>query len=297
MEDWDQYRFFLAVARVGSLSGAARELGVSQPTVSRRITQLERRLEATLFTQTQGGVSLTDVGRDLLDSAEAIAAAATDLKHKVDLHEREPTGTVSLSAPGALMDGWLPEKLKEFRDEYPHILVECLPSDRPADLAHGECDVAVQYGRPAPTFAIGSRISEVGFGIFASREYLFKHGIPKSEEDLAGHQYIAASGHLGCHQPIAEFNELMKRGNPAFRTNCSQTYVKLARKGNGLVCISELCAVGAPDLVRVLPGIFSKRVEFWMLSHPALRKSVRVRALLDHIRGCAVSHARAARAC
>ena len=293
MEDWDQYRFFLEVARMGSLSGAARELGVSQPTVSRRIAQLERRLDAVLFTQTQGGVLLTDAGRRMLQSAEDIAAAATELKHKVDLHEREPAGTVSLSAPGALMDGWLPEQLRAFRSDYPDILVECMAKDRPPDLAKGECDVAVIYGRPPPSFAIGSRITNVTFGVYGAQSYLEENGTPKSLADLSSHHFIAATGHLACIPQIDKFHVLMKAGTPSFRTNCSQTYVKFAREGNGLVCISDLCAARAPELTRVVPEKFGSRAELWLLSHPALKKSVRVRALLDHIKACAVGHTKA----
>ena len=294
MEDWDQYRYFLAVAQTGSLSAAARELGVSQPTVSRRISLLEQRLEAALFQQKHSGMALTDVGREVLAPAEAIAAAATELRHKADRHERSPAGSVSLSAPGSLMDAWLSDKLREFRDLYPEITVECLVHDLPPDLARGDCDISLQVGRPTlPSIAVGSRVCEVSFGLFASRDYTEKYGKPQIQAELSGHGYIEATGHLAKAVQVVEFHRWMASGTPVLKTNCTRTYLKLGQSGHGLICIDTITARSIPDLVRVVEDEFERRRELWLLTHPALKNSKRVRVLLDYLKtaiaGCSRS--------
>lgn len=283
VNDWDDLRFFLAASRGGSFSAAARSLRVSQPTVSRRVAQLEGALEARLFEHRRGRLVLTDSGRQVIDLAESIEETTHQLRRRVQGVDSQPTGAVAITTTEGLASRWLAPKLIRFREIYPLINVSLLVGARKYDLLRGEADVALRLGDPGPPDLVGRRVAVAHAGIYASRAYLARHGAPESTADLAGRHLIEAVGDLVRYPQCAQLNALMA-GSP--RGGCvdnAYAQLALADAGMGLIAIMSYMAEGFGDLVHLLPGAFDVSVDLWLLTHPDLRNAARVRALIDFV--------------
>lgn len=284
MEDWDDYRYFLAVARQGSLSAAARQLKVSQPTVSRRISQLEGRLGTRLFDQLPSGVKLTLGGRDIIDVAETLESAAISLRRKVSGREADLEGPISISVTPSFADYWLAERIAKFSQVHPEIIVTCLADNDHSNLARREADIAIRFGRPKSCDLVGSRVGHVHCGIFASTAYLEMHGEPSTVADLRCHRLIDAVGPIAHFQQCRDLRDLMKDAEVSCKANCTQTYIALALAGQGLISTTCYVLSHEPMLKRVLADQYDLVIELWMLVHPDLKGCARVRSLMNFLR-------------
>ena len=184
MEDWDDYRFFLAVANEGSLSAAARFLKVSQPTVSRRISQLEHRLNIRLFDQLPTGVQLTAPAQEIVAIAENLEHNAIELRRRVAGRETDLAGPISITATQSFTNHWLAPRVAGFTNLYPEIEITCLAENQVLNLARREADIAIRFGQPTASGLIGSKVSTVHCGIYGSKSYFETHGTPQSLDDL-----------------------------------------------------------------------------------------------------------------
>jgi molybdate transport repressor ModE-like protein len=283
VNDWDDLRFFLAASRGGSFSAAARTLNVSQPTVSRRVAQLEEALEARLFEHRRGRLELTESGRQVIDLAESIEETTHRLRRRVQGTDAQPSGAVAVTTTEGLASRWLAPKLIGFREAYPLINVSLLVGARSYDLLRGEADVALRLGEPGPPDLVGRRVAKAHAGIYASRAYLDRHGTPERVEDLADHLLVEAVGALARYPQCARLNALMA-GSP--RGGCvdnAYAQLALAESGLGLIAIMSYMAEGYGGLVRLLPEAFDVSIDLWLLTHPDLRNAARVRALIDFL--------------
>jgi DNA-binding transcriptional LysR family regulator len=278
---WDLYQTFLRVLERGSLSGAARELGLTQPTVGRHIAALEQALGAELFTRSQRGLRPTELALDLRPFAAALATTSASLLRAASSKRGEVAGTVRISASEVIAVEVLPPILTAFQEEHPQLEIELSASDDVEDLLHRAADVAVRMAEPAQAALVVRRVGVIPVGMFAHRDYLARHGTPRTAAELAGHRMIG-------HDRQTAYVRIMARRFPAlaaltatFRTDSNLAQLAAIRSGVGI----GLCQVGVvaddPDVVRVLPRAFEVPLETFVAMHENLRASARCRAVFD----------------
>jgi DNA-binding transcriptional LysR family regulator len=278
---WDLYRTFLGVFEHGSLSAAARELGLTQPTVGRHIDALERAVGTQLFTRSQTGLSPTDLAVELRPYATALAANAAALLRAASQKRDEIAGTVRVSASEVVAVEVIPPILAGLQDRHPALRIELSASDDVEDLLHREADIAVRMAEPSQTALVVRRIGGIPVGLFAHRRYLDRHGTPKTLAELAGHRVI------GFDRKTAYIRAMTKRlpqlANLTFALRSDNNLAQLAaiRAGAGIGICQVALAADDADLVRVLPRAVELGLDTFIAMHENLRASPRCRAVFD----------------
>ncbi|WP_163848710.1 LysR family transcriptional regulator [Pseudooceanicola aestuarii] len=277
---WEDQRVFLAVLETGSLSAAARQLGLSHPTVRARIDTLERRLELVLFTRSASGLTPTPAG-------EALRAPARAMAHASDLFVRQASdrgaaaGVVRLSVPDLMGVEVVPALLRPLRDSHPALRIELALSNLPADVLTQEVDIAVRTVTPTQAALVAQKAGTVPLGLFAARGYIDRHGRPDAIADLARHDMI------GPDRSRADLNiaqTLIARiGSDTFvlRTDSHPAQLAAARAGLGIAVTQVPVGRADPGLVHVLPDVVVARLGVWIVTHENLARVPRVRAVFD----------------
>jgi DNA-binding transcriptional LysR family regulator len=278
LEDWDDLRFFLAVAREGGLSPASRELGVNQSTVSRRITQMEESLAARLFDRQARGYALTAVGEEMLALASVIEDDVLVLSRAVAGADRELRGTVRVTTVDELFECIAPH-LKIFRERYPGIDLEVNSEPRMYSLSRREADVAIRPGgKPTEDDIVGRRLVQLPMAAYASSGYLTGCKRPRRAADLAKHPLIGFSGgRLGA----SDIREFVDGGRVAIRTNSMSGQAIAAKAGLGVALLPRFIGDPEPRLVRLFKLPSDGAAYLWLLIHSDLRQTARVRAFVD----------------
>jgi len=277
--DWDLYRAFLAVLETGSLSGAARTLGLTQPTVGRQIEALEASLAAVLFTRSPGGLRPTEAALALQPHAEAMASAAEAILRTASGDADQVRGVVRVTASHIVGAEVLPPILTRFHEANPEVTIELDLSDRQEDLLRRDADIAVRMARPTQAALTARRIGAVRVGLFAHRRYLERHGVPtRLEPGLAG---------IGFDRNFAMLSALRDLQLPlspeffALRTDSDLAQLAALRAGFGIGGCQYGIARRDSDLVPVLTEAFHFDMEVWVAMHEDLRSSVRMRLMFD----------------
>ncbi len=187
---WDFYRSFLTVLRHGSLSAAARELGLTQPTIGRHIDALEEAVGAELFIRSSNGLLPTDVALDLQPYAETLATTTAAFLRTASSQRDKVEGTVRISASEVIGIEVLPPIIADLQEAYPGLQVELSASDALEDLMNREADIAVRMAEPQQDALVVRRIGDIPLGFHAHRRYLERYGIPQTMTELAGHRLI-----------------------------------------------------------------------------------------------------------
>lgn len=278
---WELYRSFLGVLREGSLSGAARRLGITQPTAGRHVAALEAALGVVLFTRSQVGLMPTEVALALQTHAEAMESTAASLERAATSQGEGVRGVVRISASEVIGVEVLPPIVAQLREAHPVLKVELVLTNRVQDLLRREADIAVRMVRPRQEQLVARRIGQIELGFHARKDYLARHGTPRKMEDMAAHAFI------GYDQPSAFVRNAGKAlpgyGREAFslRTDSDLGQLALIRAGAGI----GICQVGLARrdaaLVRLMPRAFSMKLETWVTMHEDLRNSPRCRAAFD----------------
>jgi DNA-binding transcriptional LysR family regulator len=280
---WELYRSFLAVVRDGSLSGAARSLALTQPTIGRHVDALEQALDVALFTRSQHGLMPTAAALDLVPHAEAMASAAEALIRAASGEAEAARGTVRLTASDIVGAEILPPILTDFRERHPGIAIELALTNKTEDLLLHEADIAMRMTRPTQAALVARRIGVVKVGLYAHRRYAEAHGLPDSLEAAAGHAVI------GFDRDMTSFRSLTGGTVPisreAFALRCDNDLAQLAalRAGYGIAGCQLAIAARDPDLLPVLHDKLMFQLEMWAVMHEDLRASRRVRLLFDHL--------------
>jgi DNA-binding transcriptional LysR family regulator len=280
--NWSALKDFLAVAETGSLSAAARRLGVSQPTLTRRMAALERDLQAELFRRSPRGFELTEVGEALLEPARRMEDEAHAAAIAVTGHDRELAGVVRITATEGLANDWLAPELARFREAHPRIVLEVLVQNTVLNVLRREADIAIRLNRPQQPELVARRVGELQLGLFASRSYLAAHGDPRTLDELAAHQAVAfdeADRYTGAGRWI---ERRLAAADVVYRANTLGAQRAAIRAGLGIGAQSCFIAARDPELVRVLPDA-EVRFEIWLVTHPGLRRSARIRAVYDFL--------------
>jgi len=279
---WDDVRFFLAVARAGSLSGAARTLGVGHVTVGRRIAVLETRLGVTLLNRTPDGFAPTSAGQAILRECAAMESAAIDLERIAAGRDSLIAGSVRVTTTEALACQLIAPATAALHETHPELRVDLISGVRSLDIARREADLAVRFARPSAPDLVCRKLGEIGFSLYASRRYLANAGTPKRGQGLAGFDVIAFTGAPEAMIPFF-MGESLEGARLALR--CDNPLIQ-ARAAACHVGITEAaCFLGdaSPDLVRVWPGEAPARRAVWLILHQDMQRAARIKAVSSAI--------------
>ena len=281
--EWDDVRFFLAAARGGSLSGAARELGVDHVTVGRRIAALEGRLGAKLLTRTPEGLVATSAGQAILRQCEAMETAAFDIERLVAGHDSQFGGHIRLTTTEVLASHVIVPELAALRERYPQLQVEILTGVRLLDIVRREAEIAVRPVRPTAPVLVCRKLGEFGFALYASRGYLSRHGTPTRGRGLKGHFLISYIG-----TPSSDFGPLFMKesvegAKVALRSNDTGVQAKAAAEGLGICELRCIFGDEQAALVRVWPREEPTLRSIWLVTHEDLRRAARIRLVSSAI--------------
>ena len=250
--DWRALQNVVTVAETGSLSAAARRLNISQPTVGRRIEQLEQQLGAVMFNRTAQGLSLTKVGESILNHAKQMEEEALAIERAATGANQQLQGNVRVSLIEDLGIQWLPQKLSKFHVQFPHLSIEVNINNRNVDLLRREADIAVRLARPEQPDLICRKVGMLFFGLYASQSYLDEHGVPEQRADLKNHYHVGFDEQMQRYSLIKKLETLFNQDNIRHRSNSHMEIVEATRAGLGCGVLCCLTADPHSDLHRVL---------------------------------------------
>lgn len=265
--DWDLIRSFIAVARHGSLSAAARNLGVSQPTLSRNIQALERSTRLNLFRRTTQGLSLTESGQSLMQTANEMDSSADQFQRQASGLSEEPRGTVRISANDIVGFYLLPPALKALRDTHPGLQLEIVINNKPSNLNKREADIALRMFRPRQPDLVARRLPDLSLGFFAHQDYLLQCGEPENIDQFLQHNIIGMDDNLDFIEGGRQLGYEFTPQSFVLRTDSLLTQIQLARSGAGIVASHLGMAQHWSDLQRILEWIPLPALEFWLVCH------------------------------
>ena len=280
---WELWRSFLMVLRQGNLSRAARLLGLTQPTLGRHISELERSLGLCLFTRSPRGLAPTDAAFELKPHAQAMAIAADALLRTASGSASEARGVVRITAPEIIGAEILPAILTAFRKKYPGVTVELALTNVTENLLAREADIAVRLVRPDQAALVAKKVGKVRFGCYAHRDYLKRHGTPRSFADLKSHSLIGFDKGGTAIKALRDLPDPLARDDFAFRSDSALAQIAMVRAGYGIGRGADIAARSDPDLVPLLAGQYCVEVDLWVAMHEDARASRRTRLMFDHL--------------
>lgn len=278
---WELYRSFLGVLEEGSLSGAARALGITQPTVGRHIAMLESALGLALFTRSQSGLLPTEAALAIRSHAQTMRSAAAALQRVAEGHGEGIKGTVRVSASEMIGVEVLPAIVARLQEQHPQLKIELVLTNRVQDLLHREADVAVRMADPKQDALIARRVGGVMLGLHARKDYLARRGTPRTPGELGQHTLIGFDVETPFLRAAAKAFPAWTRRALSLRTDSDVGQMALIRAGCGIGVCQVALARRDPSLVRVLPRHFSLQLETWIAMHEDLRNSPRCKVTFD----------------
>lgn len=280
---WDDQRVFLAVLEEGSLSGAARRLGVSHPTVRSRLEALEAALGTVLFTRSVNGLTPTDSAEALRESARTMAMASELFVRHAQSPPGRIAGVVRISVPEFMGIEVMPAMLKNLRDSHPEIRIELSLSNAPADLLAQEVDLAVRTVAPKQEALVAKKVAAIPLGFFASVDYLDRRGTPATFADLAQHDLIGPDRNAVDLAFVERLGAGFAGLRFVLRSDSHPAQLAAARAGVGIAVAQVPVAQRDPRLRRVLPDVTVATLDTWIVTHENLAKVPRVRAVFDSL--------------
>jgi len=280
---WELYRSFLAVVREGSLSGAARAIRLTQPTIGRHVDTLEAALGAPLFTRSQSGLRPTPVAAALIPHVEAMASAAGALRRAASGEALGERGAVRITAPEIMGVEVVPPALASFRDAHPDIDVELVLSNRTADLGRREADVAVRTVKPTQASLVARKLGTARIRLHAHPRYLQAHGTPRSVDALGGHSVIGFDTAASV-RPLPKMPFEIRRDLFALRCDSDVGQYAAVKAGFGI----GFCQVGMAKrdgLAPILVDEIGFELGVWLVMHRDTKGTRRARLLFEHLAG------------
>jgi len=278
---WELYRSYLSVLQEGSLSAAARALGVAQPTLGRHIATLEKSLGLTLFTRSHLGLLPTEAALALKGFAEEMNSTAAAMKRAAESQGAGIKGTVRITASEVMGVEVLPPIVAQLQNEHPALKIELVLTNRVQDLLRREADIAVRMTPPKQELLIARRVGMVEVGFHAHQTYLNEHGTPNSLQDLAQHVLIGFDEETPFVRTARKALPVWRRDTFTLRTDNDLAQLALIRSGAGIGICQVVLAKRDPRLVRVLPNHFAFSMETWLTMHEDLRHSPRCKITFD----------------
>lgn len=284
MFDWDDLRYFLAVARHGSTLAAGRALKMNQSTVQRRLSELEQRIGRPLVKRHPTGYRLTEFGEAMLPHAQRVELAVLAFEQQVNASQREAAGIIRVTCPEPLVYRITRSSLLDrFHARYPGLRVEFASSDRYLDLTKGEADIALRSGDTDDGELVGRKIGDSLWAVYASRKYIERHGKPDRIEDLEQHSLVGFDDTMADHRAATWLREVAPNARIVARNNSVLGLLYSVKASVGIAPLPTALGDAEEELVRVL-GPIPELARIWrVLAHPDLRRTRRVSAFFDFI--------------
>jgi DNA-binding transcriptional LysR family regulator len=280
---WDDQRAFLAVLEEGSLSAAARRLGLTQPTVRARVAALEQALGVRLFTRSVHGLAPTEQARALGASARAMANASDAFVRAACDGLGEAAGTVRISVSEFVGVEVLPAMLARLYAQHPRITIELELSNDSADLLGQEVDIAVRMHPPRHAALVARKVAPIPLGFFAHRDYLARRGTPALVADLSRHAMIGPDRNRADRAIAAAVLPGIAPADFVLRTDSHPAALAAARAGLGIAVAQVAVGQADPVLERVLPELLVAALDTWIVTHEDLRALPRVHAVFGFL--------------
>lgn len=281
---WDDFRFFVATSTAGSFSKAASDMGVTQPTISRHIENLEHRLSVRLFDRLPNGVALTSEGESILNAARHIESTVFEIQRNVHGSDRRMEGTVRISVTDGLATYWLTPQLGRLQERHPGITIEFQCSIEPADPLKMETDLSIRSGKPQAADLIIVKLGTIHFVPWASPDYIARHGAPDTPEELLRHRLV---DHRIYYKDEGNWNDWFALARAAnlisYMTNSSASMLSAIQSGIGIGMLPTYSGVCVEGIVPLSLDLRTNS-EIWLTFHPRIQSTARVRAVIDWIR-------------
>ena len=279
--NWSHIRAFEKIAENGTLTAAAKALGLSQPTLSRQLRALEADLGIALFETTGTGLMMTDAAKDLLVHARAMADSANKFALIATGRNANLEGTVSLTATEQVAVRYVPQIIEQLDHVAPKISIQILVSDEVQDLQRREADIAIRHVRPEQGDLIARLVCEHRAFAYASQSYIDRYGMPKFGQPLTGHRFLAYGNHDRVQTYLAQAGVEVKDEN--FHHDSSDGFAswELVKRGFAIGIADEALAMNTPGMVQVLTGMQPLPIPFWLVSHRELQTSPKIRLVFD----------------
>jgi DNA-binding transcriptional LysR family regulator len=281
MFDWNDLKYFLALARHGSTIAAGKALHLSQSTVHRRLVELEKQIGRKLVTRTSTGYRLTDFGKELQPYAERVEAMVGDFERHLTDAGRDRSGVIRVTCPEPIVHRMTP-LIERFHARHPQLRVEFVMSDRYLDLSKGEADVAFRSGDTDDEL-VGRKIADSIWAVYASSSYVDRHGKPDRVEDLSLHALVCLDESMSNHRVAKWLKNVAPGAKIAARNNSVLGLMYAVKSGIGIGPLPTAIADTEHDLVRVLGPIPELARSWRLLTHPDLRRTPRIAAFFDFI--------------
>ncbi len=275
--EWDDLRYFLAVAETGSFNQAAARIGVSYSTVTRRVSSLEERLGVRLFDRNRGGHELTTAADEMAEVAKRVRTEIHSLDRHLVGRDKRMSGRVRVATAEMLALTYMPD-LAAFRVEYPSIEIDVVSAPEHANLASREADVALRTGNHPPENLVGRRLQKLSVALYASPEYLSRN---PADLDPSKHTWVSWDSALSQLASHAWMRKNAPNAPVALRVNSGTTLMAAVRSGIGVGHLFCAMADEQDDLIRIRPPEPELETALWILTHDDLRTTARIRVFLD----------------
>jgi DNA-binding transcriptional LysR family regulator len=285
--DWNDLPAFLAMARAGRLTVAARQLGVDHSTLSRRIAALEQALNARLFERRAAGFTLTPEGESLLGDAEAIETLTLRMNARLRADKGLLSGSVRIGTPEGFGTYFLAPRLPQLGAAHPQLDIELVANPRSLSLSKREADVAISMARPGQGRVYAHKLVDYALGLYAAPAYLDRHPRIQSLHDLAPHRWVGYVEDLMWTAELDYLPMVAKSIVPRLRISNVISQMAALAGGAGLGVLPHFIARREPGLVRVLPDQVQLLRAYWLISHPDTRDLARIREATDFLIGAA----------
>jgi len=279
--DWNQAKAFLATAETGSLSAAARALGLSQPTLSRQVAALEAELGVALFERLGRSLALTGPGLELVEHVRTMGEAAGRVSLAAAGRAEAIEGRVAISASDVVAVHQLPPILARLRRAAPGIEIEVVAANEISDLQRREADIAIRHVRPEQPDLVARLIRETTAHLYAATSYLDAHGRPETPDDLAEATFVYPGRPERIIAALDGLGVSVSRSQFRLSSESGVVYWELVRRGLGMGLMSRDVAACCPEVEQVLPELAPLPMPLWLVTHGELRTSRRIRLVFD----------------
>ena len=279
--DWNHVRAFVATVRSGSLSGAARALGQTQPTIGRQVEALEAQLGVVLFEREGRRLRLTPTGTTLFEHAGAMSKAAELLSLAASRHSDDITGTVKITASDMLSLYDLPRIVAQIARKAPGLRLEIVASDDIQNRQRREADIAIRHARLEQGDLIARLVAESSAGVYAAQSYIDAFGEPSLATGLQGHRFIPFGDPARMTAVMKGYGVELTAENFVHDTASGPVAWAMAREGLGLCLMSRHLGDQSPNMVRVLRDAPPLSFPIWLVTHRELHTSAKIRLVYD----------------
>ncbi|MFC2969781.1 LysR family transcriptional regulator [Acidimangrovimonas pyrenivorans] len=281
--DWNRVRAFLVTAEEGSLSAAARALGLAQPTLGRQVDALEQELGVALFERVGRGLRLTPAGHELVAHARAMGDAAGRLSLAAAGQSEAIAGEVSISTSDAYAAMLLPPILQRLHAAEPRIRIEVIAANDPADLLRREADIAIRNFRPEEPDLIARKLREAGARLYGTPDYLDSLGPLREPADLGRASFIGIEGAGMLMARLNQFGLGLTEAHFPFRCASYPAMWALVKQGLGLGILDDRLGDADPAVRRALPEFVPVTFPVWLVAHRDIHRSRRLRVVFDFL--------------